>query len=73
MIFTANTTDDFDRLLNWYGNTLDGLITDSPSLLASWVDTNPHVSAMAKKPLFKFVNGAKSIEEEDFEIAVFLL
>jgi len=36
VIWTVNNEEDFNELKDHFGNNLDGLMTDRPSVLANW-------------------------------------
>lgn len=38
MFWTPNTKDDLDKLHSWYGDSLDGIVSDVPTLVKEWVD-----------------------------------
>ena len=38
VLWTANEKSEFNKIDAWYGDSIDGLMTDEPSTLAEWVD-----------------------------------
>ena len=66
MLWTPNTKDDFDKLHSWFGDSLDGFVTDVPTLVKEWVDEKAASgNLLAKVPCEK-----SSIDSESLVVFV---
>ena len=39
VLWTVNTEEEFQQMLDWYGDDIDGVMTDFPQKLNKWIET----------------------------------
>ena len=66
MFWTPNTKDDLDKLHSWYGDSLDGIVSDVPTLVKEWVDEK----AASGNLLAKVSSEKSSIDSESLVVFV---
>ena len=70
MLWTPNEKSEFNKIFYWFGDKIDGVMTDKPTTLREWIDDYIGFKENLGKYLVSFKLGNDEIQEEEMTIFI---